>query len=69
MKIYNDLEISKGEYLNNPCMDRDLWVLRGNLEEKSEEILSVALLSPACSYSNLLQSATFSMSGQQTFGW
>jgi hypothetical protein len=29
-------------------MDRDLWVLRGDLEENSEEISSVALLSPAC---------------------
>ena len=26
----------------------DWWVLRGKLEENSEEILSVALLSPSC---------------------
>jgi hypothetical protein len=30
------------------CMVHDLWVLRGKLEENQEEILSVALLSPAC---------------------
>ena len=29
-------------------MEVDLWVLRGKLEEKSGEISSVALLSPAC---------------------
>jgi hypothetical protein len=44
----DDLKISKGEYLNNHCMDHDFWVLKGNLEENSEEISSVALLSPAC---------------------
>ena len=46
------LQISKMKYLSNHCMDRDLRVLRGNLEENSEknseEISSVALLSPAC---------------------
>ena len=41
-------KISYGEYLSNHSMDCDLWVLRGILEENSEEILSVALLSPAC---------------------
>ena len=44
----DDLKILKVEYLNNHCMDRDLWGLRGELEENSEEISSVALLSPAC---------------------
>ena len=38
----------KRENLNNHYMDCDLWVLRGNLEENSEEISSVAMLSPAC---------------------
>ena len=33
----------KREYLSS-----HLWVLEGNLEENSEEISSVALLSPAC---------------------
>ena len=28
--------------------NHDLWILRGKLEENSEEISSVALLSPAC---------------------
>ena len=37
MKMEDDLKISKGEYLSNHCMDRDIWVhlrwkLRGNLE-------------------------------------
>jgi hypothetical protein len=39
----DDLKILKVEYLINHCMD-----LRGKLEENSEQILSVALLSPAC---------------------
>ena len=50
--VEDDLKISKGEYLSNNGMDHDSWVLRGNLEENleknSEEILIVALLSPAC---------------------
>ena len=33
--------------------DRNLWVLRGKLEENSEEISSLALLSPACLIKNL----------------
>ena len=33
----NDLKISKGEYISNHPMDRDLWVLGGNLEENSEK--------------------------------
>ena len=36
------------EYLCNHCMDSDSWVLTGELEENLEDILSVALLSPAC---------------------
>jgi hypothetical protein len=40
----DDLKILKVEYLINPYMDPDIWVLRG----KFEEISSVALLSPAC---------------------
>ena len=45
----HDLKILKVEYLSNHCMDHDLWVLRGKLEENREEISSVALLSTACS--------------------
>ena len=41
----DNLKIVKVEYLRNHCMDCDLW---GKLDENSEEILSVALLSPAC---------------------
>ena len=41
----DNLKIVKVEYLRNHCMDCDLW---GKLEENSEEISSVALLSPAC---------------------
>jgi hypothetical protein len=33
MKMEDDLKILKAEYLSNHCMDRDLWVLRGKLEE------------------------------------
>jgi hypothetical protein len=58
----NDLKIFKGEYwstywiillnggakMTSKCLECDLWVLRGKLEENSEEISSVALLSPAC---------------------
>ena len=44
----DNLKIVKVEYFRNHCMDCDLWVLRGKLEESSEEILGVALLSPAC---------------------
>ena len=44
----DDLKILKVEYLSNQCMDCDLQVLRGELEENSEEILSAALLRPAC---------------------
>ena len=36
------------EYISNNCMDCDIRDLRVKLEENSEEILSVALLSPAC---------------------
>ena len=46
----DNLKISRGEYLSNHCMDRDLWVLSVNLEENSEEISSVALLSQACNF-------------------
>ena len=46
----DNLKLLKVEYLSNHCIDRDLWVLRGKLEENPEEILSVALLSPACLY-------------------
>ena len=49
-QIEDNLKILKVEYLINHCMDHDLWVLRGELEENSEEISSVALLSPACFY-------------------
>ena len=45
----DDLKILKVEYLSNHCMDCLSWVLRGKLEGNSEEISSVALLSPACS--------------------
>ena len=45
-QMEDNLKILKVEYLRNHCMD--LWVLRGKLEENSEEILSLALLSPAC---------------------
>ena len=34
----------------NHFMDCDIKVLRGKLDENSEEILSVALLSPSCSF-------------------
>ena len=37
----DDLQILKVE-------NHDLWIIRGKLEENSEEISSVALLSPAC---------------------
>jgi hypothetical protein len=43
------LKIFKVEYICNHCMERDIWVLRGKLKENSGEILSVALLSSACS--------------------
>ena len=43
-----DLKILKVEYLSNHCLDHEFWVLTGKLEENSEEITSVALLSPAC---------------------
>jgi hypothetical protein len=43
-----DLNILKLEYLSNHCMDHGLWVFRGKFKENYEEILSVALLSPAC---------------------
>ena len=46
--IEEDLKILKVVYFSNPCMDHDFWVLWGKLEENSEEILSVALLNPAC---------------------
>ena len=38
----------KVEYFSNHCMDCNLWVLSGKLGENPEEILSVALLRPAC---------------------
>jgi hypothetical protein len=44
----DDLKISKVEYISNYCMDCELWVLRGEIEENPEEISSVTLLSPAC---------------------
>jgi hypothetical protein len=44
----DDLKILKVEYLSNYCMDCDLSVLRGEIEENPEEFSSVALLSPAC---------------------
>ena len=44
----DDLKILKVEYSSNNCMDSDFLVFRGKLEENQEEILSVALLSPAC---------------------
>ena len=40
----DDLKILKVEYPSNHCMDN----LRGEIEKNSEEISSVALLSPAC---------------------
>ena len=43
----DDLKISKGEYLSNHCMDQ---TSEENSEKNSEEISSVALLSPACYY-------------------
>ena len=46
----DDLKIVKVEYLSNHFLDPDFWVLRGKLEGNSEEISSVALLSPACLY-------------------
>ena len=48
LPMENNLRVLKMEYQYNHCMDCDLWVLRGKLEENSEEILSVALLCPAC---------------------
>ena len=45
----DDLILLKAEYLSNHCMGCKLRVLSGKLEENAEEILSVALLSPACS--------------------
>ena len=47
----DDLKILKVEYISNYCIDCDLWVLRGEMEENPEEISSVALLSPACFFS------------------
>jgi hypothetical protein len=44
----DDLKIVKVLYLSKHCMDCDLLVVRGKLEENSEEISSVVLLSPAC---------------------
>ena len=46
--IEDDLKLIKLEYLSNHSMDCGLWIIRGILEENSEEISSVALLSPAC---------------------
>jgi hypothetical protein len=46
----NDLKILNMEYLSNNCTALDFGVLRGKLLENSEEISSVALLSPACLY-------------------
>ena len=54
-----NLKIVKVEYLGNHCMHHDLWVRRGKLEESSEEILSVALLSPACLYSFFIRNKYF----------
>ena len=47
----DNLKISNVEYLSNHCIVSDFGVLRGKLEENSEEITSVALLSPACYHS------------------
>ena len=44
----DDLNILKVEYLSSHCMHPDIWVIRGILEENSEEISGVALISPAC---------------------
>ena len=44
----DDLKILNVLYFSNHCLDHDLWVLRGKLEENSDEISSVVLLSPAC---------------------
>jgi hypothetical protein len=46
----DDLKILKLDYRSNHCKDCDVWVHRGKLEENSEEISSVALLSSACFY-------------------
>ena len=57
----DDVKILNVEYLRNHLLDptqilnleylsNHWWVLRGKLEEISEEISSVALLSPACYY-------------------
>ena len=46
--------------LNRKDLQFDLWVLRGKLEEHSEEISSVALLSPAC-YLYLLISYVYTL--------
>ena len=45
-----DLKILNVEYLSNHCTVRDSGFLWGKLQENSEEISSVALLSPACFY-------------------
>ena len=55
----DDLKKVKVEYLSNLCIDHDLWVLRGKIEENWEEISSVALLSPACCNSNIVQKVYF----------
>ena len=44
----DDLKILKVEYLSKQCMFCVLRVLRGKLMENSDEISSVALLSPSC---------------------
>jgi hypothetical protein len=44
-------ETPSGWKMCSECAECDVWVLRGKLEESSEEISSVALLSPACSIS------------------
>ena len=44
----DNLKILNVEYLSNNCTVRDFGFLWGKLEENSEEISSVALLSPTC---------------------
>ena len=58
-----DLSLNDQPYFTNPqnedyfwwkmtskLVEYEFWVLRGKFEENSEEIPSVALLSPACSF-------------------
>ena len=49
--------MTSGAKMTSKRVKYDLWVLRGKVEENSEKISSVALLSPACFESSLNDSS------------